>query len=166
MILISSCICLCPIYWIQVLSREWRCSWSSADRRCSNYIWVINNLIAYSGAAHIRDLTVLTIDKPYPTCEGEIWVVYCVFKVWSECVFYLSHSCAVLILRYLVIPPASTSVRLSVCGKNGVCSVSSTILIGSISYLHILSSNLRRCVACNARFKIKKFHILANSLNL
>ena len=21
-------------------------SWSSADRRCSNYIWVINNLIA------------------------------------------------------------------------------------------------------------------------
>ena len=25
------------------LSWEWRCSWSSADRRCSNYIWVINN---------------------------------------------------------------------------------------------------------------------------
>ena len=31
----------------QVLSGEWRCSWSSTDRRCSNYIWVINNLIAY-----------------------------------------------------------------------------------------------------------------------
>ena len=30
-----------------MLSREWRCSWSSADRRCSNYIWVINNSIAY-----------------------------------------------------------------------------------------------------------------------
>ena len=30
-----------------VLSWEWRCSWSSADRRCSNYIWVINNFIAY-----------------------------------------------------------------------------------------------------------------------
>ena len=28
-----------PIHWSQVLllSREWRCSWSSADRRCSNY---------------------------------------------------------------------------------------------------------------------------------
>ena len=26
---------------------EWRCSWSSADRRCSNYIWVINSLIDY-----------------------------------------------------------------------------------------------------------------------
>ena len=54
------------------------------------------------------------------------------------------------------------SVRLSVCGQNRVRSVSSTILIGSISYLHILSSNFRRCVACNARFKIKKIEILAN----
>ena len=35
---------------------EWRCSWSSADRRCSNYIWAINNLIAYWSAAYIRDL--------------------------------------------------------------------------------------------------------------
>ena len=77
----------------------------------------------------------------------------------------------------IIIPPASTkliggytgitlSVRLSVCGQNRVRSVSSTILIGSISYLHILSSNFRRCVACNARFKIQKFEILANFLNL
>ena len=29
----------------QILSREWRCSWSSADRRCSNHIWVIDNFI-------------------------------------------------------------------------------------------------------------------------
>ena len=49
------------------------------------------------------------------------------------------------------------SVRLSVCGQNSVRSVSSRILIGSISYLHILSSNFRRCVACNAHFKIQKF---------
>ena len=28
---------LCSIHWSQVLSWEWRCSWSSADRRCSNY---------------------------------------------------------------------------------------------------------------------------------
>ena len=59
MILISSCSRLCPIHWSQVLSWEWRCSWSSADRRCSNYIWVINNIIAYKGASYIRDLTVL-----------------------------------------------------------------------------------------------------------
>ena len=44
--LVPSCSCLCPIHWSHVLSREWRCSWSSTDRRCSNYIWVIDNLIA------------------------------------------------------------------------------------------------------------------------
>ena len=54
-------------------------------------------------------------------------------------------------------------VRLSVCGQNRVRSVSSTILIGSISYLHILSSNFRRCVACNARFKIQKSRNLSVS---
>ena len=50
MILTSSCRCLCRIHWSQVLSQEWRCnkvSWSSADRRCSNYTWVINKFIAY-----------------------------------------------------------------------------------------------------------------------
>ena len=31
MFLLSSCTCLCAIYWSQVLSRKWRCSWSSAD---------------------------------------------------------------------------------------------------------------------------------------
>ena len=46
-ILVLSCGCLCRIPWSQLLSREWRCSWSSADRRCSNYIWVIDNFIAY-----------------------------------------------------------------------------------------------------------------------
>ena len=56
--LISFCNCLCPIHWSQLLSREWRCSWSSADRRCSNYIWVINSFIAQSGGYYIRCLTV------------------------------------------------------------------------------------------------------------
>ena len=43
-------------YWSLVISGEWRCSWSCADRQCSNYIWLINNLIAYKGVAYIRDL--------------------------------------------------------------------------------------------------------------
>ena len=47
MFLVPSCSCLCPIHWTQVLSQEWRCSWSSADRRSSNYIWVISKFIAY-----------------------------------------------------------------------------------------------------------------------
>ena len=54
--LVSSCSCLYSIHWKQVLSREWKCSWSSADRRCSNYIWVISKFIAYKGAPYIREL--------------------------------------------------------------------------------------------------------------
>ena len=46
-VLVSSCSCFRSIHWSQVLSWEWRCSWSSADRRCSNCIRVINNFIAY-----------------------------------------------------------------------------------------------------------------------
>ena len=53
MFLVSASSCLCVIYWSHVLNGEWRYSWSSADRRCSNYIWVINNLIAYWGASYI-----------------------------------------------------------------------------------------------------------------
>ena len=47
------------------LSREWRCSWSSADKRCSNYIWVVNNLIAYKDEPYIRDLTVHLSDQQF-----------------------------------------------------------------------------------------------------
>ena len=59
MFIVSSCSCLCAIYWSQVLSREWRCSWCSADRRCSNCIWVINNFLAYWGVAYSRCFTVI-----------------------------------------------------------------------------------------------------------
>ena len=59
MFLVGCCSCLCPIRWSQVFSREWRRSWSSADKRCSNYIWMINNFIAYQGANYIRGLTVI-----------------------------------------------------------------------------------------------------------
>ena len=55
------------LYWIgaQVLSREWGCKWSSAGRRCSNYIWVINNFNDYLGAPYIRNLTVYGHDSGY-----------------------------------------------------------------------------------------------------
>ena len=59
MFLVSSYSCLYPFHWSQVLSRAWRCSWSSADRRCSSYIWVINKFIAYKDATYIRGLTAL-----------------------------------------------------------------------------------------------------------
>ena len=71
MLLASFCSCLCPIQWSQVFSREWRCSWSSADRLCSSYIWVINNFIAYQGAPYMRDLTV-TEQMRY-----RVWPIIC-----------------------------------------------------------------------------------------
>ena len=67
--------------------------------------------------------------------------------------------------RGVILVSPCLSVRLSVCGQNRVRAVCSTILDGSISYLHILSSNFR-CVACNVHYKIQTFEILANSLNL
>ena len=72
MFLVSACSCLCAIYLSQVLSGEWRCSWSNADRRCSNYIWVINNLIPYWGASYIIDLTVLIV-RLYKQRQKSSW---------------------------------------------------------------------------------------------
>ena len=58
-----------------------------------------------------------------------------------------------------------TSVRQSVCASvcpaSRVRFVGPTVLVGSISYLHILFSNFRRCVACKASCKISKFEFLA-----
>ena len=68
--------------------------------------------------------------------------------------------------RFNEVERGYTSFTLSICGQNRVCSVSSTILVGSILYLYILSSNFRRYVACKVCFKIQQFEILANSLNL
>ena len=45
MFLVSSCSCLSLIHWSQALNWEWRWSWSSANRRGSNYIWMINKQV-------------------------------------------------------------------------------------------------------------------------
>ena len=81
MCLVSSCGCLCPIHWNQVLSREWRCSWSSGDRHFSNYIWVIKNCIAYFGASWIRGFTVYQM-----TClsSGMTNLENSLFLLWSH----------------------------------------------------------------------------------
>ena len=65
MFLVSFCSFLCPIHWSHVLGWVWRCSWSSAGGRCYNYIWVINNFIAYWGVPYIRGLTVVEIFKHF-----------------------------------------------------------------------------------------------------
>ena len=73
MFLVASCSFLCPIHWSQMLSWERRCSWSSADRRCSNYIWVINNFIAYLGVTYIRGLTIFAPMKPFSSKFVLLW---------------------------------------------------------------------------------------------
>ena len=77
MFFVSSCSCLCSIHWSQVLSWEWRCSWSSTDRQCSNYIWVINNFIAYKGTTYIRGFTV---GNTAFTCVTEVCQLADVFE--------------------------------------------------------------------------------------
>ena len=58
------------------------------------------------------------------------------------------------------------SVRPSVRPASRVRSVAPTVLVGSISYLHILSSNFRRCVVCKFFGKISKFKFFAIFQNL
>ena len=52
---------------------------------------------------------------------------------------------------------------LSICPSvhPASCSVAPTVLVGSISYLYILSTNFRRCVECNISCKISKLKFLA-----
>ena len=75
--LVSSCSCLCPIRWGQVLSREWRYSWSSADRRCSNYIWVIDNFIAYQGASLSKSFCVGYISQHTMISQQSLQIFGC-----------------------------------------------------------------------------------------
>ena len=48
----------------------------------------------------------------------------------------------------ILVSPCPQSGCPSVCGRNRVCSVSSTILAESIAFLHVLSTNFKRCVSC------------------
>ena len=85
MFLVSSCNCLCPIRWSQVSNRKWRCSWSSADKRCSNYIWVINNVIAYWNASYIRDLMVYKyyVNMLFHSSSSITWTCWEFWKIWN-----------------------------------------------------------------------------------
>ena len=96
MFLVSSCSWLRSIHGSQVLSWEWRCSWSSADRWCSNYIWVINNFIAYEGATYIRGFTVVVFGMLscyvlLLMCTQEEWRYKCkyVYNVYGGIIWIL-----------------------------------------------------------------------------
>ena len=109
MIIISSCSRLCPIHWSQVLSREWRCSWSSADRRCSNYIWVIVNLIYNQGATYIRDLTVDVFGCLALMQYNKVKLNWCHAMLWVKLAFHWNQADQrnLIIANGLVILPKS-----------------------------------------------------------
>ena len=73
MFLVSPCNFLCPIYWSQVLSREWRRNWSGTHMWCSNYNWVIYNCNA-RGAFYIAGLTVCVY---ICVCDGTLRQMNC-----------------------------------------------------------------------------------------
>ena len=133
--------------------RELRCFWSRVG-------WFANTF--HEWRSHELKLLVNHLTSEQKPCYSWRPIYYYTPASTKLKGGYTGITLSVCPLRLSVCP----IVRLSVCGQNRVRSVSSTILFGSISYLHILSSNLCRCVACNARFKICKFEILAIFLNL
>ena len=92
--------------------------------------------------------------------EHILMVLYgCIHTVWPSVIIIpplqRSWKGGILVSSCLSICP-------SICGWDRVHSVSSTILAGFISYLHILSTIFRQCVACYNFGKILKFEVLAN----
>ena len=73
---------------------------------------------------------------------------------WSCWGVYWFHS-----IRLSVRPSVPRPSR--VCPASCVRSVAPTVLVGSISYLYILSWNFRTCVVCKVSCKIAKFQVLA-----
>ena len=141
MLLVSSCSCLYPIRWSQVLSWEWRCSWSSTDRRCSNYIWVINSLTAYQSASYIRDLTVPFIaPRGWDATYNEI--LMSLISTW-----YISHA-----LNMARNPNISSMMNLNLHGSFRLCYYTKgkylIVEIASYVYLNIvgLSCRFQSCI--------------------
>ena len=64
-------------------------------------------------------------------------------------------------VRPFVRPSICPSVLLPVRPASHVRSVAHRVLVGSISYLHILSTNFRRCVGFKVSCKISKSEFLA-----
>ena len=112
MFLVSLRSCLRSIHWSQVLSWEWRCSWSSADRRCSNYIWVINNYIGllfpdfrlWSSSCNL--LAPWSLNSLWPSNTMILWCLWTLSSLFQLMVYvpshYLNQVIVNLVLRNLI----------------------------------------------------------------
>ena len=126
MFIVSPCSWLCPIHWSQVLSRKRRCGWSSADRWCSNYIWVINNLIAFKGQSCISGLTVIILFQ-FPITEVMISVIT-LFCVFLYCVIVLHQS------NHLISCVNIASIQLSLTSGKWVDLMHCQIIISKVYF--------------------------------
>ena len=108
MFLVSSCSCLCSIYWIQVLSWEWRCSWSSTDRRCSNYIWIINNFIAYKDVTYFygsQNFSIQTLWKTFSWHYNDWHIILLhfeqTFDQHSSRIYYVNFDWLCILVQFI-----------------------------------------------------------------
>ena len=77
--LVSCSICLCAIYWSQVLSPEWRYSWSRADRQCFSYISVGAVLTCNAPTTSERSTILLPTEVPL-ILEIYQYMKWCLFN--------------------------------------------------------------------------------------
>ena len=128
------------ICWMPSVSEAWSC------------VWPVNN------STH-RGLPA----EQEPSASSLLLITYALFY-WNK-TFPTRTSRTRDATNNVIIPSVHLSVRqsvrLSVCSASRVCSVAPTVLVWSISYLHTLPSNFRRCVACKVFCKILKFEVLA-----
>ena len=87
-----------------MFSREWRCSWSSADRRCSKYIWVINNFVAYYGATYNKDLAVVICGMTDSS-----------FYLWYDIQIFLLYDAVLMRCSWWDVPNSSLYIQLHMC---------------------------------------------------
>ena len=74
---------------------------------------------------------------------------------------YVRAECGASSFTWYLYQICNTEVRPSVRPASRVRSVAPRVLVGSISYLYILSNNFLRCVTCKVYCKILKFEYLA-----
>ena len=120
--------------------------------------------LAMVNFTRLMDCLRLPINWPGNELQPQQWPVINTLRLGQNgcfCRYFETH----FLEKKFLYPPAQRScwrgywfhsVRPSV-HLSRVCSVAPTVLVGSISYLYILSSNFRRYVTCKVVGKIPKF---------
>ena len=100
--------------------------------------------------------------------DGNYWSRKITTRRWLH--KYVGAECGASSFTWYLYQMCNTDVRPSVSPSvhtaSGLRSVAPTVLVGSISYLPILSNNFRRCVVLKVFCKISKFEVMAIFLKL